>query len=195
MAEHSSIEWTDATWNPVRGCTKISPGCKHCYAEVFAERFRGVKGHPYEQGFDLRLVPEKLAEPLRWQTPRRCSRKLHRSSRHRDGQSKLAHVSGPDQAFDAHGPPLARSFALRCRSASHLVGRERGESRVRYPSTARPADRASLRTIPVGRTTSRRPRTNQPRWDSLGDRRRRKRIWRTAYRQRMGHIDSRPVPS
>ena len=70
MAEHSAIEWTDATWNPVRGCTKISPGCKHCYAEVFAERFRGVPGHPYEQGFDLRLVPEKLAEPLRWQTPK-----------------------------------------------------------------------------------------------------------------------------
>jgi len=70
MAEHSAIEWTDATWNPVRGCTKISPGCKHCYAEVFAERFRGVSGHPYEQGFDLRLVPEKLAEPLRWQTPK-----------------------------------------------------------------------------------------------------------------------------
>ncbi len=70
MASLSKIEWTDATWNPVRGCTKISPGCKHCYAEVFAERFRGVPGHPYEQGFDLRLVPEKLAEPLRWQTPK-----------------------------------------------------------------------------------------------------------------------------
>jgi protein gp37 len=70
MAEHSAIEWTDATWNPVRGCTKVSPGCKRCYAEVFAERFRGVKGHPYEQGFDLRMVPEKLAEPLRWQTPK-----------------------------------------------------------------------------------------------------------------------------
>jgi protein gp37 len=70
MAERSQIEWTDATWNPVRGCTKISPGCKHCYAEVFAERFRGVKGHPYEQGFDLRLVPGKLAEPLRWHAPR-----------------------------------------------------------------------------------------------------------------------------
>ena len=59
MAEHSKIEWTDATWNPVRGCTKISPGCKHCYAERFAERFRGVKGHPFEQGFDLRLIPGK----------------------------------------------------------------------------------------------------------------------------------------
>ena len=69
MAEKSKIEWTDATWNPVRGCTKISPGCKHCYAEVFAERFRGVPGHPYGQGFDLRLVPEKLEEPLRWKAP------------------------------------------------------------------------------------------------------------------------------
>jgi len=70
MSDKSKIEWTDATWNPVRGCTKISPGCKHCYAEVFAERFRGVPGHPYEQGFDLRLVPEKLEEPLRWKSPR-----------------------------------------------------------------------------------------------------------------------------
>jgi protein gp37 len=71
MSEHSSIEWTDATWNPIRGCTKISPGCTHCYAEVFAERFRGVPGHPYEQGFDLRLVPEKLTEPFTWSKPKR----------------------------------------------------------------------------------------------------------------------------
>lgn len=70
MSLNSHIEWTDATWNPVRGCTKISPGCKHCYAETFAERFRGVKGHPYEQGFDLRLVPEKLTEPLLWRSPK-----------------------------------------------------------------------------------------------------------------------------
>lgn len=71
MSENSSIEWTDATWNPVRGCKKISPGCTHCYAATFAERFRGVPGHPYEQGFDLRIVPEKLAEPLKWSTPRK----------------------------------------------------------------------------------------------------------------------------
>ena len=71
MGENSSIEWTDATWNPVRGCTKVSPGCTHCYAESFAERFRGVKGHPFEQGFDLRLVPEKISAPLSWRKPRR----------------------------------------------------------------------------------------------------------------------------
>jgi protein gp37 len=70
MSSNSKIEWTDATWNPIRGCTKISPGCKHCYAEAFAERFRGVKNHPYEQGFDLRLVPEKLSEPFTWKKPR-----------------------------------------------------------------------------------------------------------------------------
>jgi protein gp37 len=71
MSDRSPIEWTDATWNPVRGCTKISPGCKLCYAETFAERFRGVPGHPFEQGFDVRLVPEKLEQPLHWRSPRR----------------------------------------------------------------------------------------------------------------------------
>ncbi len=70
MSSNSKIEWTDATWNPIRGCTKISPGCAHCYAETFSERFRGVPGHPYEQGFDLRLVPEKLAEPITWSKQR-----------------------------------------------------------------------------------------------------------------------------
>jgi protein gp37 len=71
MALHSAIEWTDATWNPVTGCTQVSPGCDHCYALAFAERFRGVPNHPYEQGFDLRLWTERLELPLRWKKPRR----------------------------------------------------------------------------------------------------------------------------
>jgi protein gp37 len=71
VSDRSAIEWTDATWNPVRGCVKLSPGCKHCYAETFAERFRGVPNHPYEHGFDLRLVPHKLRDPLRWRSPRK----------------------------------------------------------------------------------------------------------------------------
>ena len=71
MSDHSTIEWTDASWNPVTGCNKVSPGCKHCYAETFAERFRGVPGHPYEQGFDLRLWPDRLTLPLHWKAPRR----------------------------------------------------------------------------------------------------------------------------
>jgi protein gp37 len=70
MADRSSIEWTEATWNPVTGCSKVSPGCAHCYAERFAERWRGVPGHAYEQGFDLRQWPERLEIPLRWRRPR-----------------------------------------------------------------------------------------------------------------------------
>ena len=65
----SKIEWTEHTWNPIRGCVKVSPGCKHCYAETFAERFRGVAGHAYEQGFDPRLGPEMLDVPLRRRKP------------------------------------------------------------------------------------------------------------------------------
>jgi protein gp37 len=71
VSDRSHIEWTDASWNPATGCSKVSPGCAHCYAEAFAERFRGVSGHPYEQGFDLRLWPARLDLPLRWREPRR----------------------------------------------------------------------------------------------------------------------------
>lgn len=70
MADNSAIEWTDATWNPVTGCTKITRGCDNCYAARFAERWRGVPGHPYEQGFDLREWPERLDQPARWKAPR-----------------------------------------------------------------------------------------------------------------------------
>lgn len=71
MSVGTQIEWTDATWNPVSGCTKISRGCDFCYAERLAERFRGTAGHPFENGFDLTLRPHKLREPLSWRTPRR----------------------------------------------------------------------------------------------------------------------------
>lgn len=70
MAQKSEIEWTDATWNPVTGCTKVGPGCDHCYAERFAERWRGIAGHPYEQGFDMRLWPSRLGQPALWKKPR-----------------------------------------------------------------------------------------------------------------------------
>lgn len=70
MADGSAIEWTDATWNPVTGCTKITAGCDHCYAARFSERFRGVPGHPFENGFDLTLRPERLGQPLAWRRPR-----------------------------------------------------------------------------------------------------------------------------
>jgi protein gp37 len=70
MADSSAIEWTDATWNPVTGCTKVSRGCDNCYAERFSERFRGVRGHPFEVGFDLTLRPERIMQPLAWKRQR-----------------------------------------------------------------------------------------------------------------------------
>lgn len=70
MADRSAIEWTEATWNPVTGCDKVSPGCDNCYAETFAERWRGVPDHPYKQGFDLRFWPERIDQPRRWRKPR-----------------------------------------------------------------------------------------------------------------------------
>ena len=70
MADRSRIEWTSASWNPVTGCDRVSPGCAHCYAKTFAERFVGVPGHPYEQGFELRLWPDRLELPLRWRRPK-----------------------------------------------------------------------------------------------------------------------------
>ncbi|MGA2219636.1 MAG: phage Gp37/Gp68 family protein [Terracidiphilus sp.] len=121
MAEHSAIEWTDATWNPVRGCTKISPGCKHCYAEVFAERFRGVTGHPYEQGFDLRLVPEKLAEPLRWQTPKMIFV---------NSMSDLFHDDVPDDYIEAVAKVMLKAkwhtYQILTKRSTRMAGLLRG---------------------------------------------------------------------
>ncbi len=91
MSDNSKIEWTDATWNPVRGCTKVSLGCKNCYAETFAERFRGVPNHPFEFGFDLRLVPEKLSQPFQWATSRRIFV---------NSMSDLFHESVPDDYIE-----------------------------------------------------------------------------------------------
>lgn len=106
----TSIEWTRGedgmegkTWNPVRGCTKVSPGCKNCYAETFAERFRGVPGHPYEQGFDLRLVPDKLDEPLHWRKPCRVFV---------NSMSDLFHEDVPDEFID-------RVFAVMALAPQH----------------------------------------------------------------------------
>jgi protein gp37 len=88
MSQGSAIEWTDATWNPVTGCTKVSPGCDHCYAQTFAERFRGVAGHPYEHGFDLTLRPERIEAPLHWRKPQNIFV---------NSMSDLFHVDVPDE--------------------------------------------------------------------------------------------------
>ena len=100
MSDKSKIEWTDATWNPVRGCTKISPGCAHCYAETFAERFRGVPGSPFEQGFDLRLVPEKLTQPFEFAQPRLVFVNI---------MSDLFHETVPDEYIEQVARVMAAS--------------------------------------------------------------------------------------
>src|ERR1700722_6805578 len=71
MATNSPIEWTDATWNPVTGCSKISPGCKHCYAEKMANRLKAMAQANYRNGFALTLQPQMLELPLHWKTPKR----------------------------------------------------------------------------------------------------------------------------
>jgi protein gp37 len=70
VGDHSAIEWTDATWNPVTGCTKISPGCKHCYAERLAERLQTMGNPRYKNGFAVTLHADQLDLPLRWRQPR-----------------------------------------------------------------------------------------------------------------------------
>ncbi len=91
MSANTKIQWTDQTWNPVTGCTKVSSGCDHCYAETFAERFRGVKGHPFEHGFDVQLRTERLDQPLRWRKPRRVFV---------NSMSDLFHQDVPDSFID-----------------------------------------------------------------------------------------------
>jgi protein gp37 len=92
MPTTTQIEWTDATWNPVTGCTKITRGCDFCYAERFSERFRGVSGHPFERGFDLTLRPDRLKQPLAWRQPKRIFV---------NSMSDLFHKEIPQQFVDA----------------------------------------------------------------------------------------------
>ena len=116
MSINSDIEWTDATWNPVRGCTKVSAGCKHCYAETFAERFRGVPGHPFEQGFDLLLVPKMLDLPKTWSRPRRVFV---------NSMSDLFHPDVPESyvrsVFDVMMACPQHTFQILTKRSQHLV--------------------------------------------------------------------------
>ncbi len=103
MAQTSNIEWTDATWNPVTGCDKVSPGCAHCYAETFAERWRGIPGHHFENGFDLTLRPERLEQPLKWRKPRRVFVNSMSDLFHEDIPNEyIAAVFGVMAAAEAH---------------------------------------------------------------------------------------------
>jgi protein gp37 len=103
VSDTSKIEWTDATWNVVTGCEKVSPGCDNCYAETFAERWRGTKGHHFETGFDLTLRPERLMLPLRWKKPRKVFV---------NSMSDLFHKDIPDEY-------IARVFAVMALTPQH----------------------------------------------------------------------------
>src|ERR1700691_5955032 len=120
MSELSKIEWTDATWNPVRGCTKISPGCTHCYAETFAERFRGVPGHPYEQGFDLKLWTDRLILPSMWKKPKRIFV---------NSMSDLFHKDVPEEyirkVFDVMNDVTRHQYQVLTKRSERLAGLSR----------------------------------------------------------------------
>ncbi len=130
MADHSAIEWTDATWNPVTGCTKITRGCDNCYAARFAERWRGVRGHPYEQGFDLRLWPSRLDQPSRWRKPRMIFVNSMSDLFHR--QIPRAFV---DQVFTEMETADQHVYQVLTKRSSLM----RNYLRARYPSSRVPA--------------------------------------------------------
>jgi protein gp37 len=116
MGQASNIEWTQMTWNPATGCSKVSPGCAHCYAETFAERWRGIPGHHYEQGFDLRLWPERLEQPLHWRRPRRIFV---------NSMSDLFHEDIPDafveQIFEVMGRAHWHTFQILTKREDRLT--------------------------------------------------------------------------
>jgi protein gp37 len=130
MAESTTIEWTNATWNPVTGCTKISAGCDHCYAERFSERFRGVAGHPFSMGFDLMLRPERLDQPLRWLRPRMIFV---------NSMSDLFHKQVPfdfvDRVFDTMDAAYWHTFQVLTKRSSRM----RDYARRRYGDAGAPA--------------------------------------------------------
>ena len=117
MGDNSAIEWTDATWNPVTGCTKITRGCDNCYAERFAERFRGTRGHPFERGFDLTLRPERVSQPLSWKRPRRVFV---------NSMSDLFHKKVPiefiDRVFDTMETADRHIFQVLTKRSSLMMG-------------------------------------------------------------------------
>lgn len=116
MAQSSSIEWTESTWNPVTGCTKISPGCKNCYAKRMAERLQLMGQKNYANGFDLTLQPQSLELPLRWKKPQRIFV---------NSMSDLFHVEVPlayiEQVFDVMRRANWHEFQVLTKRADRLL--------------------------------------------------------------------------
>jgi len=123
VTDRTGIEWTDSTWNPVTGCTEVSPGCDHCYAKTLAERFRGTPGHYFEDGFDVVLRPERLDQVLRWTRPRRIFV---------NSMSDLFH----DQVPDWFIAQVFARMALAPRHAFQLLTKRHGRMRALLNSPA-----------------------------------------------------------
>ena len=167
MADSSTIEWTDATWNPVTGCTKISAGCDNCYAERFSERFRGVPGHPFENGFDLTLRPERLQQPLLWRQPRmifvnsmsdlfhkEVPTRIHRARVRHHGAAHWHTFQVLTKRSSLMRDFLRRRYGARPRARAHVVRRI---GRGRHQAVARPAPAAGAgrRALPFHRAADR----------------------------------------
>jgi protein gp37 len=138
MANGTQIEWTDATWNPVTGCSKVTAGCDNCYAERFSERFRGVMDHPFENGFDLTLRPARLTQPLHWKAPRRIFV---------NSMSDLFHKNVPrpfiDKVFDTMEKADWHTFQVLTKRSS-LLTRYLSQ---RYPTSQAPSQMLSALNI------------------------------------------------
>jgi protein gp37 len=129
MADSTTIEWTDSTWNPVTGCTKISAGCDNCYAERLSERFRGVAGHPFKSGFDLTLRPDRLEQPLRWGRPRKIFVNSMSDLFHKGVSEEFV-----DQVFDTMERATWHVFQVLTKRSSRMRDYVRG----RYGPTGAP---------------------------------------------------------
>ena len=141
MGAKSAIEWTDATWNPVTGCTKITRGCDHCYAERFAERWRGVSGHSYEQGFDLRQWPSRLDQPARWRKPRMIFVNSMSDLFHKKVERSFVDSNGTLTARRAAEARLVREAATR---REEVAARRAAEARLVQEAAARRAAEARV---------------------------------------------------
>ena len=105
MATLSTIEWTDMTWNPVTGCTKVSQGCKHCYAERMAQRLQAMGNARYQQGFAVTLHEDLVEEPLKW------------------GRPRLVFVNSMSDLFHEEVPFafIQRVFDTMCKAPQHII--------------------------------------------------------------------------
>jgi protein gp37 len=116
MADKSPIEWTEATWNPVTGCDKVSPGCAHCYAERMAKRLKGMGQRNYARGFELTLQPQMLELPLRWKRAKRIFV---------NSMSDMFHVDVPldfiQQAFDVMGRANWHQYQVLTKRSERLL--------------------------------------------------------------------------